>query len=154
MSPCDLSQPSKCCIARQFEGSVTSTRTTRPRAARRQRLDVLEIGADVADVREGEADDLTGVGGIGHDLLIAGHAGVEADPRHLHAGGADAAAQNTLPSPSTKAAVLPGAGGGGRASAERRRSWGIFPSRRWGGLAAKTPPAHWAGVRDTSLALT
>ncbi len=42
-------------------------------------LDVLEIGADVADMREGEGDDLAGIGGIGDDLLIAGHRGVEAD---------------------------------------------------------------------------
>ena len=42
-------------------------------------LDVLLVGADVADVREREGDDLPGVGGIGEDLLVAGHRGVEAD---------------------------------------------------------------------------
>jgi hypothetical protein len=30
-------------------------------------------------MREGEGDDLRRVAGIGHDLLIAGHRGVEAD---------------------------------------------------------------------------
>jgi hypothetical protein len=54
-----------------------------PARARRRRhvdgLDVLLIGADVADMREGEGDDLPRIGGIGQDLLIAGHRGVEAD---------------------------------------------------------------------------
>src|ERR1051326_1395031 len=45
----------------------------------RQRLDVLGIGPDIADMREGEGDDLPGVGGVGHDLLVAGHRGIEAD---------------------------------------------------------------------------
>ena len=40
---------------------------------RRRRLDVLAIGADIADMGEGEGDDLPGIGGIGQDLLIAGH---------------------------------------------------------------------------------
>jgi hypothetical protein len=43
------------------------------------RLDVFLVGADIADVREGEGDDLPGIGGIGQNLLIAGHRGVEAD---------------------------------------------------------------------------
>src|SRR5690606_34931412 len=42
------------------------------------RLDVLRVGADVADVREGEGDDLRGIGRVGQDLLVAGHRGVEA----------------------------------------------------------------------------
>ena len=52
------------------------------RARRRRhvhRLDVLVVGADIADMREGEGDELPGIGGIGEDLLIAGHRGVEAD---------------------------------------------------------------------------
>jgi hypothetical protein len=36
------------------------------------------IGADIADVGEGEIDDLPRIGGIGHHLLISGHRGVEA----------------------------------------------------------------------------
>ena len=35
--------------------------------------------ADIADMGEGEGDELAGVGGIGEDLLIPGHRGVEAD---------------------------------------------------------------------------
>ena len=49
-------------------------------------LDVLEIGADIADMGEGEGDDLPGIGGIGDDLLVAGHRGVEADLAHRVAG--------------------------------------------------------------------
>ena len=42
------------------------------------RLDILLIGADIADVGEGEGDDLPRERRIGHDFLIAGHGGVEA----------------------------------------------------------------------------
>ena len=52
------------------------------RARRRRhvhRLDVFVVGADIADMREGEGDELPGIGGIGEDLLVAGHRGVEAD---------------------------------------------------------------------------
>jgi hypothetical protein len=56
------------------------------------RLDVLVVGADVADVREGEGDDLAGIGGIGEDLLVAGHRRVEADLARGVADGADAVA--------------------------------------------------------------
>ncbi len=55
-------------------------------------LDVLVIGADIADMREGEGDDLPGIGRIGQDLLVAGHGGVEADLARGMADGADAAA--------------------------------------------------------------
>ena len=43
------------------------------------RLDVFLVGADIADMRKGEGDDLAGIGGVGQDLLVAGHRGVEAD---------------------------------------------------------------------------
>jgi hypothetical protein len=52
------------------------------RARRRRhvhRFDVLVVGADVADMGKGEGDELAGIGGIGEDLLITGHGGVEAD---------------------------------------------------------------------------
>jgi hypothetical protein len=52
------------------------------RAGRRRkvhRLDVVLVGADIADVRKGKGDDLPGIGWIGEDLLIAGHRGVETD---------------------------------------------------------------------------
>jgi hypothetical protein len=41
-------------------------------------LDILGVCADIADVREGEIDDLTGIAGVGHHFLIARHRGVEA----------------------------------------------------------------------------
>ncbi len=40
---------------------------------------VIEIGADVADVGIGEANDLPGIAGIGEYFLIAGEAGIEND---------------------------------------------------------------------------
>ena len=43
------------------------------------RLLVLRIGPDVADLGIRHADDLAGVGGVGQDLLVAGHPGVEDD---------------------------------------------------------------------------
>ena len=62
--------------------------------ARRRRhvdgLDVLLVGADIADMREGEGDDLPGIGGIGEDFLIAGHGGVEAHLADRMAGRAEA----------------------------------------------------------------
>ena len=52
------------------------------RARRRRQvdgLDVVLVGADIADMREREGDDLAGIGRIGEDFLVAGHRGVEAD---------------------------------------------------------------------------
>ena len=40
---------------------------------------VVEIGANVADVRIGQADDLSGVTGVGENFLITGEAGIEND---------------------------------------------------------------------------
>jgi hypothetical protein len=51
----------------------------RTQGVRVGRLYILRIGADIADMREGEIDDLPGIAGVGHHLLIAGHRGVEAD---------------------------------------------------------------------------
>jgi hypothetical protein len=45
-------------------------------------LDVVGIGADIADMREGEGDDLPGEARVGHDLLITRHGGVEAHLAH------------------------------------------------------------------------
>ena len=63
-----------------------------PARARRRRhidgLDVFLVGADIADMREGEGDDLPGIGGVGENLLIAGHGGVEADLAHRVSAGA------------------------------------------------------------------
>ncbi|NJO35952.1 MAG: hypothetical protein HC869_25630 [Rhodospirillales bacterium] len=46
---------------------------------RRGVLDVLGVDADISNMREGERDDLPGVGGVREDLLVARHGGVEAD---------------------------------------------------------------------------
>ncbi|MGY2938896.1 hypothetical protein ACVWZ6_008498 [Bradyrhizobium sp. GM6.1] len=65
------------------------------RAGRRghvHRLDVVVVSADIADMREGEGDELAGIRGIGEDLLIAGHRGVEADLADGLAFGAEAKA--------------------------------------------------------------
>ena len=56
------------------------------------RLDVLVVGSDIADVREGEGDDLAGIGRVGQDFLVAGHGGVEAHLAHRGAFGAEARA--------------------------------------------------------------
>ena len=62
-----------------------------------ERLDVLVVGADVADVREGEGDDLTGVGGIGEDLLVPGDGCVEDQFAYVHAGTAAAETEKYRP---------------------------------------------------------
>jgi hypothetical protein len=43
------------------------------------RFFVVEIGADIADVRIGQANDLTRVAWIGEDFLITSEAGIEND---------------------------------------------------------------------------
>jgi hypothetical protein len=55
-------------------------------------LDVLVVGADIADMGECESDDLPGIGRIREDLLITGHRRIEADLAHGVAGGAKAEA--------------------------------------------------------------
>ena len=54
--------------------------------AHHQRLDVrlagffvVQIRADVADVRVRQADDLPGIAGIGENFLVSGKAGIEND---------------------------------------------------------------------------
>ena len=59
---------------------------------RRQILDIFVIGADIADMREGEGDDLAEIGGVGQDLLVAGQRRVEDNLGLDLAGGADALA--------------------------------------------------------------
>ena len=43
------------------------------------RLNIFGIGADIADMGEGEIDDLPGIAGVRHHFLIARHGRVEAD---------------------------------------------------------------------------
>ena len=52
-------------------------------------FDVLVVDAHDTDMREGEGDDLGGVGGIGQDFLVAGHRRVEADLADRRAGRSD-----------------------------------------------------------------
>ena len=59
-------------------------------------LDVLVVDADDADMGKGEGDDLGSIGGIGEDLLVAGHGGVEADLADRLADRADAEAFDHL----------------------------------------------------------
>ena len=56
------------------------------------RLDVLLVGAHIADMGEGEGDDLAAIGRIREDLLIAGDGGVEAHLPHPFSDGAEAEA--------------------------------------------------------------
>ena len=51
----------------------------RAKGMRVQRLDIFGVGADIANMREGEVDDLSRIRRVGHDFLISGHGGVEAN---------------------------------------------------------------------------
>ena len=55
-------------------------------------FDVFFVGADIADVREGEGNELPGIGRVGEDFLIARHGGVEADLADRVPGGAQSEA--------------------------------------------------------------
>ena len=94
------------------------------------RLDVVLVGADIADVREGEGDDLPGIGRIGEDLLVAGHRGVEADLADRVAGGAEAKAfQHGAVGQHQKRRRLglsPSVAGGGPGGARRRLGHGLL----------------------------
>ncbi len=74
---------------------------------RGQRLAILVVGADIADMREREGDDLPGIGRIGQDLLVAGHRGVEDQLAGDHGCAAEAAAGEDR-------SVLQGENAGGR----------------------------------------
>ena len=60
----------------------------------RQVLDVFLIGADIADMREGEGDDLAEIGRIGQDFLVTRQRRIEADFGLNLAGCADARSFN------------------------------------------------------------
>jgi hypothetical protein len=79
--------------ARSHQGQVADDEA---RGVDLARLDVFRVGPGVADVRVGERDDLAGVGGIGEDLLVTRHRGVEDHLSDRLAVGSDAApAKNT-----------------------------------------------------------
>jgi hypothetical protein len=56
------------------------------------RLLVVDVDADVADLRHGQAHQLAGVRGVGDDLLVAGHRRVEHDLADRGRAGAEAEA--------------------------------------------------------------
>src|SRR6516225_10077997 len=58
---------------------------------------VVEIGADVSDVRIGETDDLPGVARVGEHFLVSGQAGVENDFAPAAGNGASRAAVKDAP---------------------------------------------------------
>ncbi len=114
-------------------------------------LGVLDVGADVADVREGEGDDLPGVGGIGEDLLVAGHRRVEANLADGRAGGAEADPGNDCSVGQNKSRGRRGVGPGRRRIDWRRRQWRLRRSRvarRYGAVGARRAAARqWGGMR-------
>lgn len=58
---------------------------------------VVEIGADVADVRIRQANDLAGIAGVGENFLITGEAGIENDFAAAARDGAGRAAAKNAP---------------------------------------------------------
>ena len=63
----------------------------------RRSFDVFPISADIADMGEGEGDDLAGVRGVRQDLLVAGDRSIEADFPDSRPGCADTAAPKYCP---------------------------------------------------------
>ena len=64
---------------------------------RAPRFLVVEIGADIADVRIGQANDLPGVAGICENFLVTGEAGIENDFAAAARDGAGSAAIKYAP---------------------------------------------------------
>jgi hypothetical protein len=58
---------------------------------------IVEIGADIANVRIGQADDLAGIAGIGKNFLVTGEAGIENDFTAAARDGAGRAAVKNAP---------------------------------------------------------
>jgi hypothetical protein len=58
---------------------------------------IIEIGANIADVRISQADDLAGVAGVGENFLITGEAGIENDFAAAARDGAGGAAVKGAP---------------------------------------------------------
>ena len=96
-------------MARWFEDAVIAVCSMMPRApgvaAMFDGLDVLLVGSDIADMGKREGDDLARIGGIGEDLLVPGHGGIEAHLADRMAGRAEADPSSTVPSASTRRAV-------------------------------------------------
>ena len=95
-----------------------------PQGRRGGRFHVVWVGADVADVGKGEGDDLSGIGRIGEDLLVAGGRRVETHFADHRAGGAGA------PSPKYRA-VGQDQGGIGAGRGRRGGGGGGVWQARW-----------------------
>ncbi len=111
-------------VRRRRDGAVQDDAARARRRRHVDGLDVVLVGADIADMREGEGDDLPGIGGVGEDLLIAGHGGIEADLADRAAGGAQA---HSLPARS-------------RRPAPKAPSAWVHPKRRRGRLSSGSWP--------------
>ena len=79
-------------IKQRRESADLYRKGNREELAATEEAEILVIGADVADVRESEGDDLLRVGRIGHHFLVSGHGGVEAQLADRFALGAEALA--------------------------------------------------------------
>ena len=80
-------------IIRRVGDGCAQDDTARPRRCRHVHgLDVFVVGADIADMRKSEGDELPGIRRIGENLLITGHRGIEADFADRIAFGAEAKA--------------------------------------------------------------
>ena len=74
-----VTEISGCAIVRRRGDRAVQNNPTRAGCCRHvDGFDVLFVGADIADMREGEGDDLPCIGRVGEDLLVARHGGVEA----------------------------------------------------------------------------
>ena len=87
-----IEMPRGAVIRRRGDGGMQNDAARARRRREIDGLDVVLVGADIADMREREGDDLAGIGRIGEDFLVAGHRGVEADLADGVAGGAKAKA--------------------------------------------------------------
>lgn len=95
---------------------------------------IVLVGADVADMGIGQADNLTGIAGIGEDFLITGEAGIENN--FAAATGASARRATTK-----YASVL-----------ERQRGWRVSQCGQRFLLQSLPPSVAYAGIapiRDT-----
>ena len=76
-TPCAAGTPASVCSRAPARRAQRQVADHQAGGVDPRRLLVLGVHAGVADVRVGQRDDLPAVGGIGEDLLVAGHGGVE-----------------------------------------------------------------------------
>ena len=120
-----------------------SSFTTKPERKGRRDSSSSRVHADVADLRVGHHHDLTGVGRIGEDLLVAGDAGVEAHLARLHGRRAEGARRGRRCRPRARAAPAAEAGDPSSRSAPRaprRTPAGLPRASRSRDRSAPRPP--------------